>query len=200
MVLPEALRISCGLGSGALSLAAIGVYLLDILRGGTRPSRSTWWVFALLNLTIVATYYAAGARETVWLPASYGVGFLAVAVLSLRYGEAAWTTLDTLCLGGAVLGLVAWLALGSATAALAVLVAVDAVGMGPTLLKAWRRPWSESRSAWLVGALASLLNVAAVGSWSIVVAGYPLYLLAVNGAAAALVLAPRRPPASEAIS
>lgn len=178
----------CGFAAGVLSVGAIGVYLVDIVRGGTRPSKVTWWVLALLNGALAASYFATGARETVWLPASYAFGFLIVAGFSVRHGEGTWLPLDWLCFGGALIGVAAWELLRSPTIALALLVLVDLLGMAPTFVKAWRRPWTESRAAWIAGTAASLINVLAITQWSVEVAAYPLYALGVNGLVMGLIL------------
>jgi hypothetical protein len=181
-----------GIAAGILSLAAYPIYITEILRGITKPSLVTWWILALSNVLLAASYFASGARDTIWIPVSYSAGFLTVAVLSLKYGEGGWTTLDKLCLSGAISSVLAWYFLNSSQIALLCIVLVEFFGLIPTISKAYRRPLSESRAAWIIATVGGLLNVCAIETWTLAVAAYPFYVLVTNGAVAYLTSSPRR--------
>lgn len=181
-----------GIAAGMVGLAANPVYVADIVHGATRPSRLTWWILAVLHILLAASYYASGARETVWLPAAYAISFFIVALLSIKYGEAGWRGTDTACLIGACGCAVFWWVSGSAQLALFLTICVDFFGILPTVEKAYRRPETENRTAWLMATLAALLNVSAVRSWTLAIAAYPLYVLAVNALITLFIMRPRR--------
>lgn len=174
-------QLLAGLAAPVFSLVSCLLYLVDIVRGRTRPSRVSWWVMALVNAALAASYYASGARETVWLPAFYAASFAMIGAFSLRWGYGSWTRIDGFCLAGAVAGLLVWWVTRSAPSALALLIAVESVGFVPTVIKAWRAPGSEDLGAWFVANVASALNVAAVTAWSWEIAAYPLIEAASNG-------------------
>src|SRR5882672_4662201 len=91
-----------GLAAAALELLSLPIYIRSILKGETKPDRVTWWVLSLVSCMIAASYFASGARETVWLPIIYAACMLIVALLSLKFGDGPFslTTLDRISLGG----------------------------------------------------------------------------------------------------
>lgn len=169
-----------GIAAGLLSFVAYPIYIRDILRGETKPSKVTWWILALLNAALAASYYAAGARDTIWIPISYTIGFTVVAFLSLQYGEGNWEKSDWICLLGAVISLFVWWILQSAEIALYLIIITDFIGLAPTIYKTYKRPWTESRLSWTIALAASALNVVAIERWVPAISLYPLYVLVTN--------------------
>ena len=103
-------QLIVGIAAGILSLAAYALYIRAIWRGTTKPSRSTWWVLTLVGLLILLSYYAEGARESIWVPIVYVAGLLLVAILSVKRGEgASWSRIDRWCFTGAVFSMLLWL-------------------------------------------------------------------------------------------
>src|SRR3989338_874742 len=95
---------SLGIVAGILSFVAYALYIFTTLIGKTKPNRATWWVLTLVGLMIATSYYAGGARDTIWVALSYVLGPAIIAVLSLKYGEGRWERLDQVCLTGAQIG------------------------------------------------------------------------------------------------
>jgi hypothetical protein len=184
------IHVFLGVTAGALGLAANPLYVVAMVRGSTKPSKVTWWVLAALHLFLAASYYAAGARETIWLPVAYAISFLLVAVLSVRYGESGWRTTDTISLLGLSASGAAWCISRGPQMGLAIATCVEFFAIIPTIEKAYRRPSTEDRPAWLVATVAASLNVLAVDSWTPAIAAYPAYLLASNGLIAWLLIRP----------
>jgi len=179
MVAPLSIFTLFGIAAGVLSFVAFPIYVLDIFKGTTKPSKVTWWILAFLNALLAASYYASGARDTIWIPVSYTIGFGIIAILSVKYGQGSWTKLDLVCLCGGIVSGILWFFL-SAEVALYAIIVVDFFGLAPTILKAYSDPASESKNAWLVAVLASLLNVLAIGAWNPVIAAYPIYVFVTN--------------------
>lgn len=179
-----------GILAGLLSFVAYPVYVRDILKGNTKPSRVTWWVLALLNAVLSFSYYASGARDTIWIPISYTIGFTTVALLSLKYGEGSWEKTDYIALGGAAISLAVWWLLQSAEIALYLIIVTDFIGLAPTIYKTYKRPWTENKSAWLIATLASALNVVAIEQWTLAIAGYPIYVVLTNALITGFILFP----------
>ena len=171
-----------GIGAGILQLVTCGMYIASILKGETRPDRVTWWVIAFVNGIITAAYFAAGARETIWLPLAYGAGFGLIALLSLKYGEGPFrlSIIDRISLFGTLISGAIWWLVHSPVLVLLMNIVTEFIGLIPTINKSYRRPWTESKSAWVLATIASLLNVCAVTEWSLGIAAYPIYVLVTN--------------------
>ena len=183
-----------GITAGILELAAASIYIVSILAGKTKPDRVTWWVLALVSGMITASYFASGARETIWLPAAYTLAFTVFGILSLYYGEgpAALSALDRFALVGALMSAVVWWLMRSPVPALFMNICTEFIGLVPTIAKSYRRPWTESRSSWILATIASLLNVFAITEWSYVIAAYPLYIFSTNLVIVAFILNRKR--------
>jgi hypothetical protein len=176
-----------GLLAGVIGFLGFLPYIIGTLKGTTKPNKATWLIWAVMGLIIAASYYSAGARESAYLPGAYAIGIFAVAALSLRFGEKGWTKLDIFCLIGAGAGLLAWWATNEPAFALYLTIAIDAIGFIPTFRKAYAEPGSEDRLAWAIFLLADILNIFAIGEWTLASASYPVYVLVFTLALNALI-------------
>ena len=169
-----------GIMAGVIALAAFPVYIHDVVRGKTRPNRATWLILTLSGFILAASYYASGARDTLWISLAYPLGFLAIAILSFKYGEKKWYRFDTVCLVLAVASAALWWFLQTPLVTLFINVGIDFLGILPTIYKTYRKPSTESRSAWILDVIASVFALLAVAQWTFSIAFYPVYLLITN--------------------
>ena len=169
-----------GLIAGILSFSAYIIYIVATVKGTTKPNRATWWILTLVGLLIASSYYAEGARATIWIALSYVLGPAIIAVLSLKYGEGRWERLDKICLSGALISAVIWIFSQSALVVLLINIFMDFLGLAPTIKKSYLRPSGEDRPAWTLESIASALNIFAIEGWTFSIAFYPLYLLVIN--------------------
>lgn len=174
-----------------VSLSEI-LYVRAIFRGTTRPSRSTFWVWTLVQALSAASYFASGGGAAALLPLSYAIWFFVIAVLSVRYGDHAWTRLDTGVLVGAFVSAGAWWASGSSELGLIFLMLTDFAGAIPTILKSRHCPEHEDRTAWILTLVANLVDLPAVGARTVLNLVYPLYLFAVNSTIVYFLVQPRK--------
>ena len=171
-----------GEAAGGLSFTGFALYVWSTLKGQTRPNRATWWVLTLVGVMIASSYFTEGARNTIWIPVSYVAGPLIVALLSLKYGDGEWETLDIWCLVAALLSAVVWLLFQAPFVTLMINITMDFIALIPTIKKSWARPDGEDRAAWALETAACALNLVAVERWAWGIALYPVYLVVVNGA------------------
>lgn len=172
--------VSFGLGELAAGLSVLGFlpYILDTMRGRTRPERVTWAIWAVLSSISAAALWATGPSAALAFAVVQAGCTAFIATLALRFGTwRAVTRFDGCVLAGAAIGLGLWAMTDSAAYALAISIAVSAVGSLPTLLKAFIAPASETWSAWALLLVAGLLAVLAVGARDPVALAYPLYLV-----------------------
>lgn len=177
-----------GISAGVLSFIGYAIYIYSTLQGSTKPNRATWWILTLVGIMIATSYYSEGARNTIWVPVSYVIGPLIVAILSLRYGEGGWEKLDVWCLAAAGLSAVIWYLYQAPFTVLVVNIVMDFVALLPTIKKSYLRPDSEDALAWSVESVSGILNVIALESWTLGLAFYPLYLLMINALVSLLLL------------
>lgn len=166
----------CGVIAGILSAAAFIPYIVSILRGKTKPSRVTWSIWVLVGVLICGSYTALGATSTAWVTFSYVIGPAVVAVLSFRRGVGGWEKLDIFCLCGVILGALLWWKFNSPLTALTINVAIDFLGLLPTIKKSWLKPREEDLLTWTVSASSAVMNLLALEKWTFALALYPVYM------------------------
>ena len=169
-----------GIVAGLVALSAFPVYIHYMIRGNTRPNTATWSILTLSSLLLSASYYSAGARDTFWISLSYPLGCATISLLSLRYGYRKWTGFDRLCLVLALVSAGLWWIFHSPAPTLLINIGIDFLGILPTINKTYKRPNTESRSAWTLDVVASICAILAIEQWSPLVALYPIYLLVMN--------------------
>jgi len=163
--------------AAAIALFGAVPYVIDTLRGRTRPNRATWTVYAVVGSLAVISSYAAGGRWSLLVGVAYAIGPIGILLASIRHGEGGWSPLDRSCLGLAALGLIGWAVSGDPRVGVVLQTVADAAGTVPTWVKAWRDPAHENRRAWTLYAIAALLNLFAITNWSIGEAFYNGWLV-----------------------
>ena len=169
-----------GITAGIIGILGYIPYIISILKGQTKPNRATWFIWTLVGGLLFFSYMAAGDKEAMWLPLGYFIGPFITALLSIRYGYAVWTRVDTVCVAAALLSIIPWIWADSPTATLVINVLIDSAGAIPTLVKTHKEPDTEDFTAWLIFFIANTLNLFALTSFNLSVL-YPVYLFILAG-------------------
>ena len=178
--------------AGLLALAAYVPYIIAILRRQAKPSLASWFIWAIMDVLIVGSYFSAGARSTLWVPISFMIGAVTVTTLLLKYGEKSWSRLETICSICAGTSIAMWIAIKSPLPTLLLNIAIVSLGAIPTIQKAYRDPSGESRLAWTLFGAASVANLFAVEKWEFAIWIFPVSVFLIEGTMSALVLWPRK--------
>jgi len=145
--------------AGVLAFLGYIPYILSILRRKTVPNPATWWIWGVMGAVALASYYAAGNREAIWVPLSYVIGPIVTAVLSIKFGRNEFSKFDKYCLGAAGLSIILWQVFGSPLVALTISIAIDFLAIAPTLRKTYFKPDTEDPLAWSIFWIANTLNL-----------------------------------------
>lgn len=170
-----------GLTAGFLSIVCVVPYITSTIKGETKPHRVTWWVLSVLSFMMSVNQFLAGGGNTVWVPLCGAIGQLVLAVLSIRYGEGGWSTLDRICTTGVLISAAILVLFNSPTLALSLNLGIDFLAFLPTLDKARRSPETENFTCWLLYFVGSVINLFAVESWSSTATVLPIYLVLAQG-------------------
>lgn len=170
-----------GIIAGLLSIFGFIPYVLSILKGKTCPSRVTWFIWTWVGLLIFINYQAAGANHSKWISLVYFAMPLVVALMSIKYGDSAWTKFDIACLFAAAAASVFWYATSSALLSLILFLFIDFFGAIPTIVKTYHQPSQESSLAWFLMVLANFVNLFAVEEYVFSLLLYPVYMVVVGG-------------------
>jgi len=190
---------TAGVRSALLALGALFVlvsaipYVLNIVKGRTRPRIFSWIVWTVLGAIATGAAYTEGAHASAALTAAATVETASIVVLGWRYGNRNFERLDLCCLVGVTIGLTLWALLDSPLAGLVAALLIDILAAIPTVRHAWRRPTEEAAAAYLLCAIAAVCCLAAMSEYTLMGLLYPVYLLALNGVVAAIILRVVRP-------
>src|ERR1700712_2002256 len=95
------------IASGLMVLVGAPFYLSDILKGKTKPERTTWLIWSIQGVVAFGAQYKLGAHWSLLYVGLEAVGNIIVYLLSLKFGVGGWKTRDKIALGVATLGLIA---------------------------------------------------------------------------------------------
>lgn len=162
-------------------LSAVGTvpYIIETIKGTAKPRVVTWLTWALLT----AVAGSAALADQQWGAALFALMGAAatgtVVIVGLRYGDRTYGRLDLACMTMVVVGLLLWQWLQQPAIAVWVAIAVDFIGLVPTLVHAWSSPHEETARTFVLVGCGGILTTAAIvaqGGVSVISLGYPLYV------------------------
>jgi len=165
-----------GLTAGLMLLAGAPPYLIDILKGKTKPERATWFIWSVLGVIAFFSQVSLGAHWSLLFAGFDAFGSILVFGLSLKYGVGGWTRLDKIALGIAGLGVFVSFVSHQPAVALIGVVLADLSGAVLTIRKTYLAPDSETTITWLFVGSSALFGALSVGKWSFGLLLYPVYL------------------------
>lgn len=186
--------------AAACSVAGAWSYGRDTLAGRTQPNRVSWALWGLAPMIA----FAGQLSEGVGLPAltTFMIGACPLVIFALSFANPAayWAIgrRDLVCLGISLAALAGWALTRDGLVAIGLALIADFSAGLPTIVKAWRRPDTETPFAFGATALAAAITLASLQVWNFEAVAFPLLILCVSGTIFLLVrfpaLGPGRPP------
>lgn len=163
-------------------------YIIDVLRGKTKPNIVTWITWTLLTLVATIAEIAAGEYVTATVTAASALSTLSVVILGLKYGHAKYSRFDAACQTGVLFGFVLWYIFDSPLAAVWMALSIDFVGALPTIRHSWLQPHEETWVTFAISSFGALFAILALGNYNLVNLSYPLYLLIMDTVIAGVII------------
>lgn len=155
-------------------------YVIDTLKGKTKPNIVTWVTWTMLTAVATAAAFAAHEPRTAIFTLGSAVSTGVVILAGLRNGFAKYSIFDGLCQAGIIVGFILWLIFNSPSIAIIAAVSLDFMAMLPTLRHSWIKPREETWETYLINTIASILVLVALKDYSTPSLAYPLYLFAAD--------------------
>ena len=171
-----------GIISGVIVLFAVIPYIRDIVHGTTRPNTVSWFLWVGLLIISVLAQISAGASWSLVFLIGDLVGtsiILAFCFFGYGYGKYGW--IEWVCLVLAVIAVVSWQVTDQPLLAIIFAAIADLMASVPTIVKAFKDPWSEDPPQFLLISFASLLAIISSTIFDPANIVFPAYLLLVNG-------------------
>jgi hypothetical protein len=163
-------------------------YIVDTIRGKTRPNIVSWFTWGLLNSLAMAAAFTAHESRTALLMMGAAIATLAVVVVGIKYGTAKLSIFDGLCQGGAVVGLIFWLIFNSPTVAMASSFGISLIAALPTIRHAWIKPAEETWQTFVLAAIPAVITIVSLSSFTFNSLLMPIFLVWVNTTIASTIL------------
>lgn len=165
-----------------ISLLGCFSYLIDTLRGKTKPNKVTWFLWFLAP----SIAFTAKIKEGVGLQSllTFMVGFnpLLIFIASFVNKKSQWAVskLDYVCGGMSILGLILWYITKTGNVAIVLSILADGLAAIPTVVKSYHFPETENYKVFLGGAITAAITLLTIKNWVIAEYAFPLYILLIN--------------------
>ncbi len=163
--------------SGVLAFLFYWRIIRSIIRGETRPSRSSWIIWTVNDILLLGSSFAVGVRNSIWLPLVYASCSALCLLLCFKHDKKPFSYLDLTCLTISVLAWLIWCYFNSPLTALILGVSVNTLGTVPTLYKLYLDPQSESSSIWGIIVLAAVAQLFALEHYTLALLLFPVNTL-----------------------
>lgn len=157
-------------------------YIIDTLKGKTKPNKITWFFWALAPLIAFAAEIQQGVGLSSLMTFSVGLSPLLIFVASFINKNSQWklTTFDLICGGLSLCGLILWSITRIGNIAIFFSIMADLLASLPTLIKAYKAPETESSLIYLLSGINGLIALLTIKTWTFEFYGFPLYILLFN--------------------
>jgi hypothetical protein len=153
-------------------------YIIDTIRGDTRPNRVSWFLWGAAPLIVAAGEVEEGVGiaflSTFWV----GCGPLLIFASSFVNKNAYWkiTTFDWFCAVVSVLAIAGLLVLRTGDTAILLGIIADVFASIPVLIKSWCAPESETSITYLIAAVSSVIRLLTVDTLTFANVAFPIYI------------------------
>lgn len=163
--------------SALISVLCVVPYCLDIIRHKTKPNLVSWITWTLLSGIVMASQIGEAEYRAAIFSAGLTAATGLVVLLGLWHGYVKYTQFDVICQMIAVTGIILWQLFDDPLIALYVSLAVDFIGLIPTLRHSWLKPFEETWETFAIGSLAPVFGIFGLVTFSALTLSYPIYVL-----------------------
>ncbi len=185
-------KVIVGLIASLLVFVGYAPYVIDTLKGKTKPHIYTWFIWGVVTLLVFFFQFNAGAGAGSWLTLSAGLVCLFIFMLSFRHGARNITRLDAVFLMLALVALGLWVITKQPLVSVILLVVIDMLGFIPTIRKSWNKPYTETLFSYGLNTFRFAIGIYALEAYTAVTYLYPVAWLFANGLFSVLLLVRRK--------
>ena len=178
----------------AVLIALIGYipYIRDCVKGNTKPHAMSWFVWALISFIAFGIQLTNEGGWGSYINLFMGIICSVIFIFSLRNGTKYITKADWIAFGLALISIVLWLIVDQSLISILLVVFIDIMSFLPTMLKAWKKPWSETVMTFVMSSIKNGLSIYALETFTFITIVYPAYALIANVFFAGMLIGRRR--------
>lgn len=163
----------------ALTFAAFVPYIRAIVRGATKPHVFSWVIWGATTFVVFLAQLEGKGGVGAWpIGVSGSITILVAFLAYVKRADITITKTDWWFFASAMSALPLWYLTSDPLWAVVVLTAVDVLGFGPTVRKAYSFPHSESLLFFFLFAVRNLLVIMALENYSLTTVLFPAAIAA----------------------
>jgi len=162
--------------SSILTITSALPYIIDVIKGKTKPRVVTWSTWCLLSMIACIAAFVEHQYPTAILLLSSSLASGSIVVLGWKNGDKRFERLDIFCLAGVFVGVILWQLFDSPSIAVLAMLVIDLIGGIPTTVHAWKKPYEETFISFLMGCFGFGCTLLVIQEWRITAFAYPLFL------------------------
>ncbi len=187
-------QIILGAVATIVGLSGYLPYFKDLIKGSIKPHMFSWLVWGLAEgLSAYGSFIKGGGAGT-WFSGAGACLCFVVFFISISRGEKRITRLDCIGLGGALAGIVIWIATSNPLGAVVMAAMVDSLGFIPTFRKSYSKPGEEAISIYLTSFFGFGISLLALQAVNLTTVLYPAVATITAGALVVFILIRRSRP------
>ncbi|MEK7601708.1 MAG: hypothetical protein AAB480_04215 [Patescibacteria group bacterium] len=169
------------LGS-VVNLFGTSYYILNTVRGVTKPNRMTWLMWSIAPLIGAAAGFASGVTWAALPVLMAGIMPLTVFIASFVNPNSYWElgVFDYFCGSLSMLALILWYLTQNPAVAIVFAIASDLAAAIPTVIKCWSQPETETASGYTASGFNNLMSFFVITNWNFASIAFPLHLVFIN--------------------
>ncbi|PUB77662.1 MAG: hypothetical protein DBO99_09760 [gamma proteobacterium symbiont of Ctena orbiculata] len=158
----------------AITFIAFFPYLRSIFAGRTKPHVFSWVIWGSTTFIVFLALLEDGGGIGAWPIGISGVITLFIAFLAyLKKSDIAITRLDWSFFAAAMASIPVWYVTADPTWAVILLTAIDVIGFGPTIRKAFAHPYDEDLTFFALFVVRNALVIAALENYTLATLLFP---------------------------
>jgi len=156
----------------------IGIY--SIFKGSYKPHRTTRFIYFLISTLFIGTMIAQQSWDALGFVVAQNIGVVIIFFLSFKYGIGGYSKLDIITLFGAIISGVVWILTSNPTLALAMSLVTDMIAFIPTVIKTYKKPFTENWAFYGTDIIASTFSILSLTRFTFGDLSYPIYIWILN--------------------
>lgn len=157
-----------------LTIIAFFPYILSILKDKTKPHVFSWIIWGSTTVVVFTAQLADKGGAGAWPTGVSGVITIAVACLAyIKNSDSTITRTDWLFFISAMSSIPLWYFTSDPLLAVIILTSVDVIGFGPTFRKAYRHPFEEQLTFFMIIVVRNLISIFALEHYSLTTILFP---------------------------
>lgn len=166
----------------AIVIALIGYipYIRDCIKGKTKPHVISWFVWALVSFIAFGIQLLNDGGAGSYINLFMGIICTIIFFFALKNGTKNITKADWVAFCLAIIAIILWLIVKQPLLSIILVVFIDIMSFLPTMLKGWRKPWTETIVTFGMSGIKNGLSIYALGTYSLINVMYPAYSLIAN--------------------